>query len=516
MNAIAATPLGNGSYKWFVLFNVMLTTFMAVLDSTVVNTGLPVIMGTLGASMNSAEWILTGYMLSMATILPAAGWLSDRFGYKRIFIFSLTVFTIGSFMCGNSTAIGELVFWRIFQGIGGGLLMPVGMAVVTTVFPVEQRGMALGFWAIASAASVSFGPLIGGYLVDNLNWNYIFFVNIPIGIFSIIYTMIVQREYKLGTRQKFDIPGFITSAIFLPVFLYGLSEVTSSTNTKGWSSPLVLGCMWVAVVSFVLFLYTELTVKHPMINLKIFKDHNFSLANLIVFIFGIGMFGSTFLIPLYMQDSLGYSAYQTGLFFLPVGFLQAVASPLAGNASRWVNPKVVIVLGLFLLCASFYMNYFFSFLTDKWYIMVSLYLRGVGLGILYPPLLNVSLRQIDNRQMAQASSVTNIVRQIGGSFGVAMFSHLLSQRQTYHTERYHETIAYTGETYSNMVDGLSRFFRSNGGLGHAESVSYAKQYILEHVDMEAYISGINDVFFVAFITALMAVIPMFFLKTKRK
>ena len=328
--------------------------------------------------------------------------------------------------------------------------------------------------------------------------------------------MIVQREYKLGARQKFDIPGFITSAIFLPVFLYGLSEVTSSTNTKGWSSPLVLGCMWVAVVSFVLFLYTELTVKHPMINLKIFKDHNFSLANLIVFIFGIGMFGSTFLIPLYMQDSLGYSAYQTGLFFLPVGFLQAVASPLAGNASRWVNPKVVIVLGLFLLCASFYMNCSFSFLTDKWYIMVSLYLRGVGLGILYPPLLNVSLRQIDNRQMAQASSVTNIVRQIGGSFGVAMFSHLLSQRQTYHTERYHETIAYTGETYSNMVDGLSRFFRSNGGLGHAESVSYAKQYILEHVDMEAYISGINDVFFVAFVTALMAVIPMFFLKTKRK
>lgn len=516
MNVVTATPIGGGSYKWLVLFNVMLTTFMAVLDSTVVNTGLPVIMGTLGASMNSAEWILTGYMLSMATILPAAGWLSDRFGYKRIFVFSLMVFTVGSFMCGNSTAIGELVFWRIFQGIGGGLLMPVGMAVVTTVFPVEQRGMALGFWAIASAASVSFGPLIGGYLVDNLNWNYIFFVNIPIGIFCIIYTMIVQQEYKTGMRQKFDIPGFITSAVFLPVFLYGLSEVTSSTNTKGWSSPLVLGCMWVAVVSFVLFLYTELTVKHPMINLKIFKDHNFSLANLIVFIFGIGMFGSTFLIPLYMQDSLGYSAYQTGLFFLPVGFLQAVASPLAGNASRWVNPKVVIVLGLFLLCTSFYMNYSFSFLTDKWYIMISLYLRGVGLGILYPPLLNVSLRQISNRQMAQASSVTNIVRQIGGSFGVAMFSHLLSQRQTYHAERYHEAIAYTGEAYSNVVDGLSRFFSSSGGLGHAESMSYAKQYILEHVNMEAYISGINDVFFVAFITTLLAVIPMFFLKTKRK
>lgn len=515
---IPATPTlvdGKG-YKWLILFNVMLTTFMAVLDSTVVNTGLPVIMGTLGASMNSAEWILTGYMLSMATVLPATGWLSDRFGYKRIFVFSLAVFTFGSFMCGNSTGIEELIFWRVFQGIGGGLLMPAGMAIVTTVFPVEQRGMALGFWAIASAASVSFGPLIGGYLVDNLNWNYIFYVNIPIGIFSIIFTLIVQQEFKAGARQKFDIPGFITSAIFLPVFLYGLSEVTSSTNTKGWSSPLVLGCMWVAVVSFVLFLYIEFTVKNPLINLRIFKNRNFSLANLIVFIFGIGMFGSTFLIPLYMQDSLGYSAYQTGLFFLPVGFLQAVASPLSGSITRWLNPKIIVVLGLLLLCGSFFMNYSFSFLTDRWYIMVSLYLRGVGLGILYPPLLNISLRMISNQQMAQASSVTNIVRQIGGSFGVAMFSHLLSQRQTYHTERYHAAIAYTGQTYADVVDGLGHFFATNGGLARTESVAYAKQYVLEHVDMQAYISGIDDVFFVALIITLIAIIPVFFLKIKRE
>ncbi|WP_294141541.1 DHA2 family efflux MFS transporter permease subunit [uncultured Sanguibacteroides sp.] len=501
-------------YKWLVLFNVMLTTFMAVLDSTVVNTGLPVIMGTLGASMNSAEWILTGYMLSMATILPAAGWLSDRFGYKNIFIFSLIVFTLGSFMCGNSSAIEELVFWRVFQGIGGGLLMPAGMAIVTTAFPVNQRGMALGFWAIASAASVSFGPLIGGYLVDNLNWNYIFYVNVPIGIFSIIFTLIVQKPSNTVAHEKFDFWGFLTSAIFLPVFLYGLSQVTSSTNTKGWSSPVVLGCMWTAVVSFILFLYVELTVKHPLVNLRIFRDHNFSFANLIIFIFGIGMFGSTFLIPLYMQNSLGYSAYQTGMFFMPVGFLQAVASPSAGALSRRFNPKIIIVLGLLLLCASFYMNYSFSFLTDKWYIMSSLYLRGVGLGILYPPLLNLSLKMMRNEQMAQASSITNIIRQIGGSFGVAMFSHLLSQRQTYHTERYHEAIAYTGQLYTDVIDGLTRFFSSAGGLNHSNAVSYAKQYLLEHIDMEAYISGINDVFYIAFVITLLAIIPVFLLKVK--
>ena len=227
----------SSSYKWIVLGNIMIGTFMAVLDSTVVNTGLPVIMGTLGADINVAEWVLTGYMLSMASILPAAGWLSERFGYKKIYFLSLLVFTAGSFMCGSSSTIEELIFWRVIEGFGCGMLLPVGMAIVSDVFPPEQRGTALGFWSIASAASVSFGPAIGGYLVDYMDWNYIFYVNIPIGILALIVTAIVQKEHVKGTGVPFDIPGFITSAIFLPVFMYGLSEVNSSTNSMGWSSP---------------------------------------------------------------------------------------------------------------------------------------------------------------------------------------------------------------------------------------------------------------------------------------
>ena len=229
-NVTALTPAESPSYKWFILGNVMISTFMVVLDSTVVNTALPVIMGTLGASMNTAEWILTGYMLSMATVLSTTGWLSNRFGYKNVFIASLIIFTFGSFMSGNSTTIGELIFWRIIEGVGGGLLMPVGMSIVTTVFPPSQRSTALGFWAIATAASVSFGPMIGGYLVDNFNWNYIFYVNIPIGILCIIVTIVLQRRYAHDGKLQLDVPGLITSALFLPVFLYGLSQVNASTN----------------------------------------------------------------------------------------------------------------------------------------------------------------------------------------------------------------------------------------------------------------------------------------------
>lgn len=403
-----ATGIANtesASYKWIVLANVMIGTFMSILDSTVVNTGLPVIMGSLGADIDTAEWIITGYMLAIATVLPAAAWLSERFGYKKLYFISLLVFTVGSLMCGNSDSIEELIFWRVIEGLGCGAIMPVGMAIVSSVFPPEQRGMALGFWSIASAASVSFGPAIGGYLVDSFNWNYIFYINVPVGAIALFVTAVVQKEYKLNVKAPFDVWGFVTSAIFLPAFMFGLSQVNSATNPNGWSSPVVLGSLWVSAVTFILFLYVEFTVKHPFINLRLFADRNFALANLVFFIFGIGMFGSTFLIPLYLQDNLGYSAFQAGMFFIPVGIIQGISSPLSGSLTPKMNPKILILGGLLLLGLSFYMNTYLSLFTGKWYIMLSLYIRGLGMGVLFTPLLTVSLYDIANRDMAQASSI---------------------------------------------------------------------------------------------------------------
>lgn len=505
----------NSSYKWIVLGNIMIGTFMAVLDTTVVNTGLPVIMGTLGADIGVAEWVLTGYMLSMASILPAAGWLSERFGYKKIYFLSLLIFTAGSFMCGSASTIEELIFWRVIEGFGCGMLLPVGMAIVSDVFPPEQRGMALGFWSVASAASVSFGPTIGGYLVDYMDWNYIFYVNIPVGILALVVTAMVQKEHVKGTRVPFDVPGFVTSAIFLPVFMFGLAEVNSSTNSLGWGSPVVLGCMWVAVVSFILFLYFEFTVKVPLINLRLFADKDFALSNLILFVFGIGMFGSTFLIPLYLQDNLGYSALQAGLFFMPVGIVQGVVSPLVGKWMQRVSPKLFIISGLLLMAASFYMNYYLSLETDKEYVMFSLYLRGLGMGLLFTPLLTLALVNIRNQDMAQASSITNIVRQMGGSFGVAIFSHLLAQRAAFHTQRYTEALNYTGDVYRQTIHSLEQFMEHTAGRVASDANELAEALVMKHAAMQGYVSGINDDFFVAFIITLLCVVPVFFLVTKR-
>ena len=408
-----------GANKWLVLISIMIGTFMSVLDATVVNTGLPVIMGSLGTSLNKAQWVLTGYMLAMAAVLPAAAWLANRYGYKFIYILSISIFTFGSFMCGNSDSIGELIFWRIIEGIGSGSIMPVGMAIITNTFPPNQRGMALGFWAVASAASVSFGPAIGGFLVDSISWNSIFYVNVPIGIFCVVLSMILLREYKQDIDPHFDVPGFITSSSFLALFMYGLTEVNSSTNPQGWNSPVVMGCMWLSAVMFILFIYFELTVKHPLLNLRIFKSRNFSIANIMLFIFGIGMFGSTFMLPLYMQDCLGYSAIQCGMFFIPVGIVQGFVSPISGSFSQKFNPKIPIALGIILMGISFYMNTFFTYQTDSWYILTSLMFKGLGMGILFTPLINVALSSVKEEFTAEASSITSIVRQMGGSFGVA-------------------------------------------------------------------------------------------------
>ena len=501
----------NGAYKWLILGNVMIGTFMAVLDTTIVNTGLPVIMGTLGASINTAEWVLTGYMLAIASVLPAAAWLADRFGYKRIYFFSLLIFTFGSFMCGNSGTIEELIFWRVIEGVGCGAIMPLGMAIVSNTFPPEQRGVALGFWSIAAAASVSFGPYIGGYLVDNLNWNYIFYVNVPVGVLAMFITVILQKEYKAATATPFDLPGFITSGVFLPAFMYGLSEVNSATNTQGWNSPVVLGSMWISAVAFVLFIYFELTVKHPLINLRVFKDRNFALSNLMIFTFGVGMFGSTFLIPLYLQNNLGYSAIQAGAFFIPVGIIQGVFSPVAGNLGQKINPKILIAAGLILMAFSFYLNFYLSFMTEKWYLMTSLCLRGLGMGLMFTPLLTLSLSNIRMDMMAQASSVTNIIRQVGGSFGVAIFSHILVQRTDFHAQRYSEALNYTGEVYRQTIGNLSGFAQETAGATGQTANSIAEHLIIKRLELEAYIGGINDDFFIAFIITLLSLLPIFWL-----
>jgi MFS transporter, DHA2 family, multidrug resistance protein len=504
------------SYKWFLLFNIMLGTFMAVLDATIVNVGLPKIMASFGVGLDKIEWVITAYMLAMAVMLPTSGWLADRFGYKRLYFLGLLLFTFGSMLCGLSTDENMLIMARIIQGLGAGTIQPLGMAIITREFPPEQRGVALGFWGISAAASVSFGPLIGGFLVDNFSWQLIFDVNIPVGLLAMLFTIIIQAEYKSARRRTFDLIGFLSVTIFLPLTLYTLSEGNAASNVEGWHAPYILICGAISLISLVVFLTTELTIREPLIDLRLLKNHNFGLANLIMIIFSIGMFGSTFLMPMYLQNSLGYTALQSGSVFLPVGIIQGIMAPVSGRISDKINPKLPIIAGLILMSFSFYLNSKLSFLTELPSIMMSLYLRGLGMGLMFTALSTISLIEIPREKMAQASGIANTVRQLGGSLGVAILATLLTSRIAYHYQQYGGALNTGSEVYQQTTRNVRSHMVHDAGSAPADAGRLSQYVIVSNLSKQAYIQGINDDFLFASIITLIGGIPIIFLHTKKR
>ncbi|HUN66317.1 MAG TPA: DHA2 family efflux MFS transporter permease subunit [Bacteroidota bacterium] len=500
------------SYKWWVLANVMIGTFMAVLDATIVNVGLPKIMAAFGVSVDKVEWVLTAYLLVFAVMLPTSGWVADHFGYKRTYLFALLLFTLGSFLCGLSWDENALIVFRIVQGAGAGFLMPVGMAIVTREFPPEKRGVALGFWAIAAAASVSLGPLIGGYLIDNLDWQAIFDVNVPVGILGIFATLVIQREYKTEHVRSFDFIGFVSVATFLTFLLLALSDANAAWNIGGWTSDFTLGCFAIAAAGLTVFLITEFTVEHPLIELGLLKNYNFGLSNIVLFIFGIGMFGSTFLLPLYLQNSLGYTAFQAGSVFLPVGILQGMMSPVAGILSDRVNPKIPALAGIILLAVSLWLNSSLSLFSEHPQIMLSLYVRGLGMGLIFTPLSSVALSEIPRHKMAQASGLFNVIRQIGGSFGVALLGALLTQRTTYHIALYGQAANAQAPAFRTMAAHLQMFAQGTTGGTAGLAGMRAQALFAGHLASQAFVQAMNDDFLIASLVTLVGLVPTLFLR----
>ena len=502
------------SYKWWVLINVMFGTFMAVLDATIVNVALPKIMAAFGVDIDKVEWVLTAYLLIFAVMLPTSGWIADHFGYKRTYFTALFIFTLGSLLCGLAWDEDALIVFRVLQGVGAGIMMPVGMAIVTREFPVKQRGIALGFWAIAAAASVSLGPLAGGYLVDNISWHAIFYVNVPVGLVAMFATAVIQREYRTLHTRDFDLVGFISLSIFLSFLLLALSDGNASWNTGGWTSPFILVCFALSILGFVVFLTTELTIRHPLIELNLLKNFNFAVTNGILFLFGLGMFGSTFLLPLYLQNSLGYTALQAGAVFLPVGIMQAVFSPVAGIVSDRISPKIPAVIGMVMLAFSLYLNSTLSLYSEHHQIMFPLYIRGVAMGLLFTPLSTLALADISKQKMAQASGLFNVIRQIGGSFGVAIMGAMLTRRLIFHTAMYSAAASQSSPAFQHILHGVQTFAQQTAGGTEPAATMRAGALIASHLAQQAFVQAVDDDFLIAAVISIVGIVPIFLLRSR--
>ena len=503
-------------YRWFVLANVMMGTFMAVLDSTIVTVGLPKMMAAFGVSVDKIEWVLTGYLLVFAVVLPTSGWIADHLGYKKTYFLGLLLFTVGSLLCSLSINENMLIAFRLLQGAGAGFIMPVGMAIITREFPPEKRGMALGFWGIASASSISLGPMFGGYLIDRFSWHAIFDINVPIGIFAMIVTLIIQREYKTEHTRSFDIVGFLSMTLFLVFLLLALSDGNAAWNTGGWTSDFILACFAISFVSFVIFIATEFTVKHPILDLRILKNRNFGLANLMMFIFGLAFFGNAFLLPLYLQNSLGYTALQAGLVFFPVGIIQAIMSPVAGKMTDKLNPKIPILIGIVLTFFSMYLYKNLSLSSEYDQIIIPLVIRGFGLGFMFIPLSTIAINDITKEKMAQATGMFNTIRQVGGSFGVAILGTLLIRRVIFHTELYSQAVNQNSAAFKHVLYGLNYFVQQSVGSTGNEQLMQARALIGQNIAGQAFVRGIADDFLAGAIITLFILIPLLFLRYKKK
>jgi DHA2 family multidrug resistance protein len=516
VNRVPSLHHEHNSYRWWVLANVMIGTFMAVLDATIVNVSLPKIMASFGITVDKVEWVVTAYLLVLAVMLPTSGWIADHIGYKRAYFSALALFTLGSFLCGLAWNENVLILFRIVQASGAGLIMPTGMAIVTREFPPQQRGIAIGFWSIASAASVSLGPMVGGYLIDTINWNAIFNVNVPVGIMGLFATLVIQREYRTEHTRSFDVIGFISMATFLCSLLLALTDGNASWNTGGWTSPFIISCFVTAAISLTIFFITELMVEHPLIDLSLFKDFNFSVANGILFIFGFGMFGSTFLLPLYLQQSLQYTAFQAGSLFLPVGIIQAITAPISGILSDKVDQRIPAGIGIIVLAISLFLNGSLSLYSEHYQIMLPLYIRGIGMGLMFTPLSTAALSNVPKHKIGQASGLYNTIRQLGGSFGIAFMSTLLLQRTIYHMSMYGQVVNQQSDAFRVVLQHLTHFSMNALGGNQTLAAMRASALIASHISTESFISAVDDDFIVASVITIAALVPILFLRVKKQ
>jgi DHA2 family multidrug resistance protein len=330
-----------------------------------------------------------------------------------------------------------------------------------------------------------------------------------------LLTIIIQSEYINLKIRKFDVIGFISVTIFLPLTLYTLSQGNAATNSEGWHAPFILAFAAIAVIALAVFITAELTVKEPLLDLRLLLNHNFGIANIILVIFSLGMFGSTFLLPIYLQNSLGYTALQAGTVFLPVGIIQGIMAPISGRISDKISPKLPLFIGVILFAFSFYLNSNLSWLTEIKYIMLSLYLRGFAMGLMFTALTTVSLLEIPREKMAQASAITNSIRQLGGSLGVALLATLLTSRVSYHAQVYGGAVKPNTEVYQQTMNKLKFHLQYEAGSSPLNATRQSQALLLSNLNKQAYIQGINDDFLLAGIITLIGGIPVFFLHTKK-
>ena len=414
--------------KWWTLGAVSVGLFMIMLDNTVVNVALPSIRSSLGMSIEGLEWVVAGYALTFAAFMLVGGKLADFLGRRLIFMVGLAVFTGASLACGLAPNGGFLIGARVVQGLGGALMNPATLSIITATFAARERGKAIGIWAGVSAMALAIGPLVGGLLTEHVNWNWIFFINVPIGIVGLFATPIFIAETRDESAvQSLDIPGLAASAVGLFSLTYAFIEASN----YGWTSARILGAFAIAAVALVSFALLELRQRAPMLDLTLFRNRTFSGANAAMLFVGLAMFGTFFFVSLYMQNVLGYSPVQAGASFLPMTILIILIAPRAGALTDRVGSRWLVGGGMTLLSGMLFYYTTLGAQESFWALLPGLLLGGVGMGMTMTPVTAAAMSAVPVDKAGVGSAVLNSARQVGGSLGIAVMGSIVASASSY-------------------------------------------------------------------------------------
>jgi EmrB/QacA subfamily drug resistance transporter len=424
---VRARIFADENRKWWTLGAVAFGLFMIMLDNTIVNVALPSIQRDLGIGLSELEWVVNGYALTFAVLMLTGGKLADLLGRRLIFITGLAVFIAASLACGLAPSAGWLIGARIVQGAGAALMNPATLSIITATFPPRQRGMAIGIWAGVSALALAIGPLVGGVITEQIDWSWIFFINVPIGVLAIVVARLVIDESRdTSAEQRLDLPGLATSAVGLFALTYALIEA----NTYGWTSGRILALFATAGVFLALFVVAELRQRIPMLDLSLFKNPTFAGANATMMLVALAMFGVFFFVSLFMQNILGYSATRAGAVFLPMTMLIILVAPVAGRLSDRVGARWLMGAGLVCLGTSLLVFSHLDFDSGFWDLFPGLVVGGFGMALSMTPTTAAAMGSVPVDQAGIGSAVLNSMRQVGGSLGIAVMGAIVASYVT--------------------------------------------------------------------------------------
>lgn len=506
-----------GPRRVIITITAIFCALLEIVDTTIVNVALREMQGNLGATLPEISWVITAYAIGNVIIVPMTSWLSQQFGRRNYFAASIMIFTVCSFLCGNAHGIWELVLFRFLQGLGGGALLVTSQTIITESYPPEKRGMAQAIYGLGVIIGPTLGPPLGGYIVDHYSWPYIFYINIPIGIIATLLTLSYVRSPKYAEKKKAREVDWIGIAM-LAVAVGSLQYVLERGQEDDWfASTAIIVLTVTAILGLFFFIWRELTFKNPVVELRVLKNGNLRVGTILSFILGFGLYGSTFIIPLYTQSTLGWTAQQSGALMIPAALTTAFMMPLIGRMlQKGAKQQYLVAIGMLIFfCYSFWGYKIMTPDTGKDAFFWPLIVRGVGMGMLFIPITTLSLSSLKGQQIGQGAAFTGMMRQLGGSFGIALITTFMAHQNMVHRNDLVAKMTVDNAAVQQRVQGMQHTFVQRG-MTPDVALQSAYKALDFSVMKQAAVLSYMDVFLYIGIMFLLCIPFVLLVKAKKK